>query len=50
MGPCIATEKIKERRAICVFESVGGTDKGTDGHRKDSLPIVEAIKAKGWHS
>jgi len=50
MGPCIANEKLKERRAICVFESVGGSDKGPDGHRKDSIPIVEAIKAKGWHS
>jgi hypothetical protein len=50
MGPCVATEKIKERRAICVFESIGGSDKGPDGHRKDTLPIVECLKAKGWHS
>lgn len=50
MGPCVATEKIKERRAIVVFESIGGSDKGPDGYRKDTLPIVESIKAKGWHS
>jgi hypothetical protein len=50
MGPCVASEKIKERRAICVFETVGGSDKGPDGHRKDTIPIIEEIKKKGWHA
>ena len=49
MGPCVASEKIKERRAICIFESIGGSDKGPDGHRKDTIPILEEIKKKGWH-
>ena len=47
---CANDDKIKERKAIVVFESIGGNDKGTDGHRKDTLPIVEAIKKLGWHS
>jgi len=40
MGPCVASEKLKERQAICIFESVGGSDKGPDGFRKDTIPIV----------
>jgi hypothetical protein len=47
---CAKDDKIKERKAIVVFESIGGSDKGTDGHRKDTLPIVEAIKKAGWHA
>ncbi len=26
----------------------GGSDKGPDGHRKDTMPIVNAIKEQGW--
>lgn len=37
-------------KAIVVFEVEGGSDKGPNGHRKDTMPIVEAIKAAGWHS
>ena len=34
---------------VIVFEAHGGSDKGPDGHRKDTMPIVNAIKAKeGW--
>ena len=35
-------------QAIVVFEVEGGSDKGPDGHRRDTMPIVEAIRAKGW--
>lgn len=45
MGNNIKPEQLK---AVAIFESVGGTDKGPDGHRKDTLPIVESLKAKGW--
>ncbi|QCB27815.1 hypothetical protein CENDO_02585 [Corynebacterium endometrii] len=38
------------KKAIVVFEVEGGSDKGADGHRKDTMPIVNAIKEKGWHS
>lgn len=37
-------------RSVVVFESIGGSDKGPDGHRKDTLPIVESLKSKGWHA
>jgi hypothetical protein len=26
----------------------GGADKGPDGHRRDTLPIVRALRARGW--
>jgi len=36
------------KKHIIVFEAEGGSDKWIDGHRKDTMPIVNAIKAKGW--
>ncbi|MDY5786243.1 Cj0069 family protein [Corynebacterium sp.] len=38
------------KKAIVVFEVEGGSDKYFNGHRKDTMPIVEAIHAKGWHA
>ena len=38
------------KKAIVVFEVEGGSDKYFDGHRKDTMPIVNAIKDKGWHA
>jgi glutathione synthase/RimK-type ligase-like ATP-grasp enzyme len=38
------------KKHIIVFEAEGGSDKWIDGHRKDSMPIVNAIKAKGWEA
>ena len=36
---------------IVVFEIEGGSDKYFDGHRKDTMPIVNAIKAnEGWNA
>lgn len=35
-------------KAIVVFEVEGGSDKYIDGHRKDTMPIVNAIKEAGW--
>ena len=35
-------------KAIIVFEVEGGNDKGDDGHRKDTMPIVDSIKNLGW--
>lgn len=37
-------------KAIVVFEVEGGSDKFIDGHRKDTMPIVNAIKDAGWKS
>lgn len=36
------------RRRVVVFEVEGGADKGPDGHRRDTLPIVRALRARGW--
>ncbi|CAM2965305.1 Cj0069 family protein [Helicobacter burdigaliensis] len=35
-------------RKIVFFEAKGGSDKGADGHRKDTMPMVNALKAKGF--
>ncbi len=35
-------------RRVVFFEVEGGSDKGPDGHRKDTMPMVNALKAKGW--
>ncbi len=38
------------KKSIVIFEAEGGSDKWINGHRKDTLPIVEAIKNHGWHA
>ena len=38
------------KKHIVFFEAVGGSDKGRDGHRKDTMPMVNALKAKGWNA
>lgn len=38
------------KKAIVVFEVEGGSDKQINGHRKDTMPIVEAIRELGWKS
>ncbi|MEZ2121535.1 MULTISPECIES: Cj0069 family protein [unclassified Corynebacterium] len=37
-------------KSIVVFEVEGGSDKFIDGHRKDTMPIVRAIREKGWNA
>lgn len=32
---------------VAVFEVEGGSDKWLDGHRKDTVPIAEALRARG---
>ena len=41
---------IAVHKAIVVFEVEGGSDKQLNGHRKDTMPIVDSIKEVGWHS
>ncbi len=41
---------IAVHKAIVVFEVEGGSDKQLNGHRKDTMPIVDSIKEAGWHS
>lgn len=36
------------KKHIIVFEAEGGSDKWIDGHRKDTMPIINALKEKGW--
>ncbi|GAB4813686.1 hypothetical protein N2152v2_000732 [Parachlorella kessleri] len=33
---------------VVIFEVQGGSDKGLDGHRADTLPIVAALQQRGW--
>ncbi|CAK80589.1 unnamed protein product (macronuclear) [Paramecium tetraurelia] len=35
-------------RRVAIFEAEGGSDKTWNGHRKDTIPIVEAFKELGW--
>ncbi len=36
------------KKHVVFFQAEGGTDKGPDGHRKDTMPMVNALIAKGW--
>lgn len=36
------------KKHVVIFEAPGGSDKGPDGHRKDTLPILNALVARGW--
>ena len=36
------------KKRVVFFEARGGSDKGPDGHRRDTMPMVNALKAKGW--
>lgn len=36
------------RSKVIFFEVQGGNDKGPNGYRADTLPMVEALKQRGW--
>ena len=36
------------KKHVVIFEARGGSDKGSYGYRRDSMPIIKALKAKGW--
>ena len=36
------------KQAVVFLEVEGGNDKGPDGHRKDTMPMVEAVRSQGW--
>lgn len=36
------------KKHVVIFEVQGGSDKGPDGYRKDSMPMIEALKRLGW--
>lgn len=35
---------------IVFFEAEGGSDKEADGHRKDTMPMVEALRRRGYEA
>ena len=36
------------KKHVIIFEARGGTDKGKYGFRRDSKPIIDSLKNKGW--
>ncbi len=38
------------KKRVIVLEAEGGADKWIDGHRRDTMPIVNAIREKGYNS
>ena len=36
------------KKNIVIFEAEWWSDKWLDGHRKDTMPIVEALKKNAW--
>ncbi len=38
------------KKHVVIFESHGGTDKGSYGYRPDSKPIIDSLKEKGWNA
>jgi hypothetical protein len=36
------------KKRVLFFEAEGGSDKWLDGHRRDTQPIIFALKIKGW--
>ncbi len=38
------------KKHIVFFEAVGGSDKGRDGHRRDTVPMMDYLKKLGWNA
>ena len=38
------------KKNVIFFEAEGGSDKGEDGHRRDTLPMITALRARGWRA
>jgi len=36
------------KKNVVFFEARGGSDKGANGHRPDTMPMINAVKAQGW--
>ena len=39
---------MSSKNHVIIFEARGGNDKGSYGYRPDSMPIVKALKERGW--
>lgn len=38
------------KKNVIFFEVEGGSNKESDGYRKDTMPMINALKEKGWHA
>ena len=38
------------KKKVIFLEVQGGSDKWLNGHRKDTLPMVHALRGKGWEA
>ncbi|RLW69024.1 MAG: hypothetical protein B6D68_02640 [spirochete symbiont of Stewartia floridana] len=38
------------KKSVVFFEVEGGNDKGADGHRKDTMPMIAALREKEWNA
>ncbi|MBF0590291.1 MAG: Cj0069 family protein, partial [Magnetococcales bacterium] len=38
------------KKHVVFFEVEGGSDKGPDGYRADTLPMVNSLKKRGWNA
>lgn len=38
------------KKHVVFFEVRGGSDKGTDGYRADTMPMVNSLKNRGWEA
>ncbi|MBN6186547.1 Cj0069 family protein [Aneurinibacillus sp. BA2021] len=36
------------KKHVVFFEVQGGTDKGADGYRPDTMPMIESLRKRGW--
>ncbi len=36
------------KKHVVFFEAEGGSDKGPDGYRRDTMPMVNSLKKRGW--
>eukprot|EP00976_Prorocentrum_cordatum_P111504 1195374-Prorocentrum_minimum.AAC.10 len=47
-GECLHAQPEKPKGKIMLIEVRGGSDKGADGHRRDTIPICNGLIKKGW--
>lgn len=38
------------KKNVVFFEVQGGSDKGPDGYRRDTMPMIDALKERGWEA
>lgn len=38
------------KKKVVFFEAPGGSDKGRDGHRRDTMPMMDYLKKLGWQA